>query len=450
MAEERRNLILRFINSPSDPATTKAEEEAKVLAATTFVGADDGLRRYVNAARTVTVRVVAAHEVYDLLVESHVSLRHARPGKSSSHLRRIADGIHILELGWIGSNCRVCHPPASAATPADVNTAISAGLALGGRGWAGGASSFSAADKCVRVVLLRLDGPDAKAIAPAAAPAAATAINGPCAAPPVAAAAAATVTATALYIQDPATKLSELHAPSAPTPTAYAACILRWVASHGPPHAVHVGIGLDGKAVLQALGDTFGVPCECRGALPLVLQQPADVDIGPIVCNRLHAWTAQHPEVHWRDALAAVAIAMNAAVGINVAAAASISASASAKGRHVVGASRAAAPRAREVIEIDSDSDDHAESACGSAGKRHDDHEGDAPCQPTTAAPTKRRRVAAPEGITCPSSCFTLVVGWRVINRRCRTAPPVHDGTGAGGNKIPVPAEDGVRPESGG
>ncbi len=441
LSEAKRSLILRFLQSPTGLATTAAEREAKHLADTSYAIRGGRLCRFVDATHTKTVRALTAGDVFDVLAESHVALGHAGTGKVYGRTRRAADGIHVGEVSWFTKNCRVCYPPAdaaageahagaaspsAAATTTAVNVAISAGLALGsGRGWTGGASDFCAADRSIRVVLVELGASFPAAAFPAAASGAAGATL-------------SVVAAAAVYVQDPKTRHAELYAPTAPTPLAHAACILRWAASHGRPQAVHVGAaafasgGIDGRATLQALRDAFGVRCHLRGELPLVLQLPADADVGPIVRSKLRAFAARRPQVGWQDALAAVALALNDEVkgnapaapvaGAAAAAAPSSAASASAmrpeasaSGAHAAAAapglaalastmrpeasaSGALAARGREIITIDSDSDVDSAAAPGNARKRVASR-GDAPSDDPAAEPAKRSRLEASEGI---------------------------------------------------
>jgi hypothetical protein len=110
MDEDKRMLILRYLAAPALAAPTEAEVEAKALAeSAAYVLADDGsLRRIVVAAEDKTVKVVAAADVYDVIVATHLALGHMHTARASRRLRDAVEGVHVKELGWARKHCRVC------------------------------------------------------------------------------------------------------------------------------------------------------------------------------------------------------------------------------------------------------------------------------------------------------------------------------------------------------
>ncbi len=260
-------------------------------------------------------------------------------------------------------------PAHAAAAAADVNAAIFAGVQLGGRLWANSAPTAGAAPAAVpapdsdnvRVCVIDLAGVGASTAAAA----------GP---------SASDAGVAALFVQDMRTQRIELHAPSSATPAVKPHASTTGQRATARPKHLHVGPRIDGAATLQALRAEFGLACEPGPAVPLLRQQPADADVEHIVRSKLRDAIGLHPGSSWQDALAVVAEAMNCEVAPN---------NPEAAARSTV---PAAAKRPREVIVIDSDSEDDMAGREGAAGPAPGTGVGE-PGNRTTAAAKKRRRL---------------------------------------------------------
>jgi hypothetical protein len=165
----------------------------------------------------------------------------------------------------------------------------------------------------------------------------------------------------ALSVRDAGTLYLELYAPSSTSLHAHAACLIRWAVSNGRPDYVHVGTGINGVAMLQALRDDFDAISERRSVLPLPppppLQKAADADVERMARGHMRVWRVPHPTIDCKDALGALALMMNVESARNGPAADTMSSAAAAQKRHRAGDHRFRPPPGSDIITIDSDTD---------------------------------------------------------------------------------------------